>query len=72
MGAEEEEWTICISEDSPGVRTWVLRILPCPGTKIKVAGLDWDSRGLNFEVDSIQGYANQVADASSCVVKNFW
>lgn len=28
--------------------------------------------GYTFEVDSIQGYANRVADDFSWVVKNFW
>lgn len=31
-----------------------LRLLPFSGTKIKDSGLDRDTWGLNFEVDSIQ------------------
>lgn len=70
--AVAEPWTICISEDSPGVEDPVPWASALPRDKDQSFRLDWDTGGFNFEVDSNQRYANRVADDISWVVKNFW
>ena len=59
---------ICTSEDSPGVENPVPEASALPRDKDQRCRV---RLGYTFEVDSIQGYANRVADDFSWVVKNF-
>lgn len=67
------EQILCTSEKAHGggggggVGGVFLRLLLFLGTKIKDSGLDRDTWGLNFEVDSIQ-----LQIISVRLVKNFW
>ena len=59
---------ICISEDSPGVENPVPKASALPRDKDQ----RWRVRlGYTFEVDSIQGYANRVADDFSWLLRTF-